>query len=319
MKNIAVLTSGGDSPGMNAAIRAVVRTCVYHRINVFGVKYGYRGLIDDEIEQMDVYSVADIIHRGGTVLFTSRSKRMRTEEGLQIAADNLKKRDIGGVVIIGGDGSYRGARELSKKGINVVTLPGTIDNDIPCTDYSIGFDTALNTAVEAISKIRDTTTSHNRVNIVQVMGRNSGNIALYAGLAGGAEAIAVPEMPYDADHIVKKMLRGKERGKLHSIIVFAEGAGDLREFCQEIEEKSGTTSRMTTLGYIQRGGTPSAFDRILASKMGSMAVEVLMEGKTNRAICIQNNEYVDMDITEALDMPYHFNQDIYRIAMELSI
>jgi 6-phosphofructokinase 1 len=319
MNQFAVLTSGGDSPGMNAAVRAVVRTSIYHKLSIFGVNQGYRGLIDDEIFPLDVYSVADIIQRGGTVLHTARSERMRTEEGIDKAAENLKRRGIDGLVIIGGDGSYRAAKELSLRGVNVVTLPGTIDNDIPCTDYTIGFDTAVNTAVDAISKIRDTTNSHNRVNIVQVMGRNSGNLALYSGLAGGAEAIVVPEMAYDADKIITKLLKGKERGKLHIIIVFAEGAGDLRTFCEEIETKSKFTTRTTVLGYIQRGGSPSAFDRILASHMGSLAVEVLMQGKTNRAICIQNNHYVDMDITEALAMPYQFNKDVYRIAMELSI
>lgn len=319
MKNIAVLTSGGDSPGMNAAVRAVVRTSIYHKLNIFGVNHGYNGLIENMIFPMSVYSVADIIQRGGTMLYTARSEKFKTEEGLAISAENLKKCNIEGLVIIGGDGSYRGAKELAKKGINVVGLPGTIDNDIPCTDYTIGFDTAVNTAIEAISKIRDTTTSHNRVNVVQVMGRNSGNIALYAGLAGGAESIVVPEMPYNTDEICKKMLAGKDRGKLHSIIVFAEGAGDLKTFCAEIEEKSQIITRTTTLGYIQRGGSPSAFDRVLASRMGSMAVEVLMQGKTNRVIGIRDNHYVDFDIDEALAMPYEFNKEVYRVAMELSI
>jgi 6-phosphofructokinase 1 len=221
--------------------------------------------------------------------------------------------------VIGGDGSYRGAKELSKYGVNIVGLPGTIDNDLPCTDYTIGFDTAVNTAIDAISKIRDTTSSHHRVNVVQVMGRACGNIALYAGLAGGAEAIAVPEIKYDTDAICKKMLAGKQRGKLHSIMVFAEGAGDIYRFCKEIEEKSQVPTRTTILGYIQRGGAPSAFDRILASHMGAMAVEVLKKGLTNRVVCIRNNTYVDMDIDEALAVEYQFNTEVYRIAMELSI
>ncbi len=319
MKNIAVLTSGGDSPGMNAAVRAVVRTAIYNEMNIFGVYYGYKGLIDNQIEKLNVYSVADKMQTGGTFIYTSREERMKTEEGLMLAAKNLNERGIEGLIVIGGDGSYRGAKELSRYGIKVVVMPGTIDNDVTCTDYSIGFDTALNTAVDAITKIRDTTNSHNRVNVVQVMGRACGNIALYSGLAGGAEAIVVPEVKYDTDAICKKMLAGKERGKLHSIIVFAEGAGDLNTFCKEIEEKSQVITRTTTLGYIQRGGSPTAFDRILASHMGSLAVEVLSKDRTNRAICIRNNQYVDMDIDEALAIKYVFNSEVYRIAMELSI
>ncbi len=319
MKNIAVLTSGGDSPGMNAALRAVVRTAIYNQMNVFAVFYGYTGLIDNAIEQLGIYSVADKIQRGGTFIYTSREERMKTEEGLKLAAKNLIDKNIDGLIVIGGDGSYRGAKALSQYGINVVVMPGTIDNDVPCTDYTIGFDTAVNTAIDAISKIRDTTSSHHRVNVVQVMGRACGNIALYAGLAGGAEAIAVPEIKYDTDAICKKMLAGKERGKLHSIMVFAEGAGDVNQFCKEIEEKSQVITRTTTLGYIQRGGSPSAFDRILASHMGAISVEILKKGLTNRAICIRNNAYVDMDIDEALAVEYKFNSEVYRIAMELSI
>lgn len=319
MKKIAVLTSGGDSPGMNAAIRAVVRSSIYYGLEIYGVKYGFNGLLDNKIERLNVYSVADVIHRGGTFLYTARSEKMRTEEGVAQAAQTLQDRGIEGLVVIGGDGSYRGAKALSRFGVNVIALPGTIDNDIPCTDYTIGFDTAVNTAIEAISKIRDTSSSHNRINVVEVMGRASGNIALSAGLAGGAEAIVVPEMPYDADAICQKTLAGKDRGKLHSIIVFAEGAGDVHDFCREIEEKSGIPARTTTLGYIQRGGSPTAFDRVLASRMGAMAVDLLREGKTNRAVCLRGNQYVDMDIDEALAIPYAFDQEVYQVAMHLSI
>jgi 6-phosphofructokinase 1 len=319
VKSIAVLTSGGDSPGMNAAIRAVVRSAIYNDIHVYGINAGYQGLIDDKITKMGVYSVADIIQKGGTMLHTSRCKEMYTPEGVKKAAETLKKHEIEGLVVIGGDGSYKGAAALAREGIRVIAMPGTIDNDVACTDYTIGFDTALNTIIEAISKIRDTSLSHNRVNVVEVMGRNCGNLALYAGLAGGAEGICVPEIPYDMAKICAKTVAGKDRGKLHSIIVFAEGAGDLNEFCAQFEKCTSISVRRTVLGYIQRGGSPSAFDRILACKMGAMAVALLMGGKTNRAVCLRGDSYIDQDIEEALKMTRVFDNKTYEIAMQLSI
>lgn len=319
MKRIAVLTSGGDAPGMNAAIRAVVRTAVYNDLEVFGVNYGYRGLLQKSIDILDVYSVADKIQRGGTFLYSARCQEMYTDEGKEKAVKTLNEYGIEGLVVIGGDGSYRGAQELSRRGINVATIPGTIDNDITCTEYAIGFDTAVNTVVDAMSKIRDTSHSHNRVNVVEVMGRDSGYIALYAGIAGGAESILLPEKEVDMDEVCKKLMKTNKRGKLHSIIVVAEGVGSSEEICQEISKRTGVTVRSTNLGYIQRGGSPSAFDRMLASKMGAMAVESLIEGKTNRCMCYQKGRYVDMDIEEALAMPYNFDEMAYRVASMLSI
>lgn len=319
MKRIGVLTSGGDAPGMNAAIRAVVRTAVYNKVEVYGIKRGFSGLLEEDIEPLNVYSVADIIHRGGTILRSSRSEYFKTDAGQKKAIQVLEEFNIDSLIVIGGDGSFKGARALSNKGVNTISLPGTIDNDIGCTDYSIGFDTALNTALDAIGKIRDTTSSHNRVNVVEVMGRDCGEIALFAGLAGGAESILVPERDYDLDAISDKLLRGKDRGKLHSIIVLAEGVGNFEDFCKKIEEKTGVSTRGTNLGYIQRGGSPTAFDRILASRMGYMAVNLLLEGKTNRVIGIRDNKYLDMDTNEALEIKKEFDMEAYRIADVLSI
>ncbi|QSX07817.1 6-phosphofructokinase [Alkalibacter rhizosphaerae] len=319
MKRIGVLTSGGDAPGMNAAIRAVVRTAVYNKVEVYGIKRGFSGLLEEDIEPLNVYSVADIIHRGGTILRSSRSEYFKTDAGQKKAIQVLEEFNIDSLIVIGGDGSFKGARALSNKGVNTISLPGTIDNDIGCTDYSIGFDTALNTALDAIGKIRDTTSSHNRVNVVEVMGRDCGEIALFAGLAGGAESILVPERDYDLDAISDKLLRGKDRGKLHSIIVLAEGVGNFEDFCKKIEEKTGVSTRGTNLGYIQRGGSPTAFDRILASRMGYMAVNLLLDGKTNRVIGIRDNKYLDMDTNEALEIKKEFDMEAYRIADVLSI
>ncbi len=316
---IAVLTSGGDSPGMNAAIRAVVRECIYNGADVYGVKFGYQGLIDNNIYKMNVYSVADIIQRGGTMLRTSRCQEMYEISGVEKAAQTLKKNGIENLIVIGGDGSYKGARSLAQFGINVITIPGTIDNDVACTDFTIGFDTAVNTAIEAISRIRDTSLSHNRASVVEVMGRNCGNLAIYAGLAGGAEAIIVPEKEYDVEKICEKMIKGKDRGKLHSIIVYAEGAGDINEFAKKVEELTNLTVNVTDLGYIQRGGSPTAFDRILAARMGSMAVQLLLKGEKFKAICYRSGEYVAMDLDEALSMESSFDEESYNVAMHLSI
>ncbi len=319
MKRIGVLTSGGDAPGMNAAIRAIVRTAIYNKVEVFGIRRGYQGLLEQDIEPLNIYSVADIIQKGGTILRSSRSEYFKAEAGQKKAAKVLKDFEIEGLIVIGGDGSFRGGQMLSRQDVKTICIPGTIDNDIGCTDYSIGFDTALNTAIDAISKIRDTTSSHNRVNVVEVMGRDCGDIALFSGLAGGAESIIVPEKEYDLDDICDKLLRGKDRGKLHSIIVLAEGAGDFNEICKGIEQRTGVVTRGTTLGYIQRGGSPTSFDRILASRMGKMAVDLLIQGADSRVMCIRGHKYIDMDINEALKMKKEFDLDAFEIADILSI
>ncbi|MCR1899159.1 6-phosphofructokinase [Irregularibacter muris] len=319
MKRIGILTSGGDAPGMNAAIRSVVRTAIYNDIEVMGIRRGYNGLINGDIIPLDVSSVADIIHRGGTILHTARSKEFMTEEGLDMAMNILEVFKIDGLVVIGGDGSLRGAQKLSEKGIKTIGIPGTIDNDVACTDFTIGFDTAVNTALDAIAKIRDTSTSHERTNIIEVMGRNSGDIALLAGLAGGADYVIVPEKELNIDEICKEILKGKNRGKLHSIVVLAEGAGGAYEVGKQIQIKTGIETRTTILGYIQRGGSPTAFDRILASRMASMAIELLMGGKTSRTVCIQNNKLIDLDIDDALSYKKQFDEKSYKLVEILSI
>ncbi|SHJ31044.1 6-phosphofructokinase [Lutispora thermophila] len=319
MKNIAVLTSGGDSPGMNAAIRAVVRTSIYNGLNVYGIKRGYNGLIHGDVMEMNLSSVADIIHRGGTILRTARCEEFQTEDGLQKAINIIDIFDFDGIVVIGGDGTFKGARELCKRGVRCIGVPGTIDNDLAYTDYTIGFDTAVNTVLDAINKIRDTTTSHERISIIEVMGRNSGDIALYAGLAGGAESIIVPEVDYTCDDVCKKLLQGKNRGKLHSIILLAEGVGKATELAEEIHSKIGMEVRVTILGYLQRGGSPTAFDRILASRLGSKAVEALLDGESGRVVGIRDNKIIDEDIDKALEMKKNFNMDMYKLAKILSI
>jgi len=319
MKNIAVLTSGGDSPGMNAAIRAVVRTSIYNGLNVYGIKRGYNGLIHGDVMEMNLSSVADIIHRGGTILRTARCEEFQTEDGLQKAINIIDIFDFDGIVVIGGDGTFKGARELCKRGVRCIGIPGTIDNDLAYTDYTIGFDTAVNTVLDAINKIRDTTTSHERISIIEVMGRNSGDIALYAGLAGGAESIIVPEVDYTCDDVCKKLLQGKNRGKLHSIILLAEGVGKATELAEEIHSKIGMEVRVTILGYLQRGGSPTAFDRILASRLGSKAVEALLDGESGRVVGIRDNKIIDEDIDKALEMKKNFNMDMYKLAKILSI
>jgi len=319
MKNIAVLTSGGDSPGMNAAIRAVVRTSIYNGLKVYGIKRGYNGLIHGDVIEMNLSSVADIIHRGGTILRTARCEEFQTEEGIKKAINIADVFDFDGIVVIGGDGTFKGARELCKRGIACIGVPGTIDNDLAYTDYTIGFDTAVNTVLDAINKIRDTTTSHERISIIEVMGRNSGDIALYAGLAGGAESIIVPEVDYSCDEVCRRLLQGKNRGKLHSIILLAEGVGKATELAEEIHNKIGMEVRVTILGYLQRGGNPTAFDRILASRLGSKAVEALLNGESGRVVGIRDNKIIDEDIDKALEMRKTFNMDMYELAKILSI
>jgi len=317
MKNIAVLTSGGDAPGMNAAIRAVVRMGINNGMNVFGVRKGYRGLICGDFEKMDESSVSDIMQRGGTILQTARSEEFKTEEGQLKAANMARIFDIGGLVVIGGDGSFAGARRLSEKGIACIGVPGTIDNDLAYTDFTIGFDTALNNVLDAINKIRDTSTSHERASIIEVMGRNSGDIALYAGLAGGAEGIIVPEIEFKLENICKLLIERKNKGKLHSIIILAEGVGDAKQLEQQIMENVDIEVRSTILGYTQRGGNPTASDRILASRLGARAVELLAEEKSGRVVGIKSNKIVDMEIGEALNMKKDFQRELYELAAKI--
>ena len=318
MRKIAVLTSGGDAPGMNAAIRAVVRSAIDNGIEVMGVQRGYAGLINGELAPMNRNSVSDIVHRGGTILKTARCPEFKTEEGRQKAANVLKVFGVDGLVVIGGDGSFTGARLLSKLGVATVGIPGTIDNDLSYTEYTIGFDTALNTVLDAINKLRDTSSSHERVSIVEVMGRHCGDLALYAGIAGGAEDVIVPEIDFDKDQLCKTILEGKLKGKTHSLILLAEGVGGASKLAKYVEEMTGIETRATILGHIQRGGSPSGFDRILASKMGVKAVEVLMEGRSARVIGLENGKIMDQDIDEALSIPRKFDEKLYDISKVLS-
>lgn len=316
---IAVLTSGGDAPGMNAAVRSVVRTSIYFGIEVFGVYQGYQGLIDDNIKQLQVSSVGDIIHRGGTILKTARCPEFKTDEGFNQGVENLKKHDIDALIVIGGDGSFRGAQRLAHAGFKTIGLPGTIDNDLAYTDNTIGFDTAVNTVADAISKIRDTSSSHGYANIIEVMGRNCGDIALYAGLAGGAETIIVPELTLNMDDIISKLNVGVARGKQHNIILVAEGVGKPYQIAEQIEEEVGIESRVTIMGHLQRGGTPSAYDRNIASNMAYYAVKLIMDGKSSRVVGVKGNEIFDMDIDEALDIKKDIDRNLYEVAKILSI
>ncbi|MGE7766497.1 6-phosphofructokinase [Peribacillus sp. NPDC096540] len=319
MKRIGVLTSGGDSPGMNPAVRAVVRKAIFHEMEVFGIYHGYQGLINGDIRKLELGSVGDIIHRGGTMLHTARCPEFKTEEGQLKAIEQLNKFGIEGIVIIGGDGSYRGAKALTERGFPCIGVPGTIDNDIPGTDFTIGFDTALNTVIDAIDKIRDTATSHERTYVVEVMGRNAGDIALWAGLAGGAETILCPEYKYDMEEMIGKLNRGHDRGKKHSIIIVAEGVGSAVDISRQIEAKAGFETRVTVLGHVQRGGSPTAIDRVLASRLGARAVELLLEGKGGKAVGIEQNILVDYDIIEALAKEHTIDKKMYDLSAELSI
>lgn len=304
---------------MNAAIRAVVRKAIYHGLEVYGIKYGYQGLIEGNIVKMELGSVGDIIQRGGTMLYTARSEEFKTEEGQQKGIEQLRKFGIEGLVVIGGDGSFRGAKKLTEKGYPCVGVPGTIDNDIPGTDFTIGFDTALNTIIEAIDKIRDTATSHERTYVIEVMGRDAGDLALWAGLADGAETILVPERQEDFQDVIERLKRGHDRGKRHSIIVVAEGVGSGFEFGQRIKEATDLETRVTVLGHTQRGGSPTASDRVLASRLGAEAVDVLLTGKAGRMVGIQKNVLVNHDIIEVLNEEHSVDMDMYRLSQELSI
>lgn len=316
---IGVLTSGGDAPGMNAAVRAVVRRALYQGVEVVGIERGYCGLLKKEFAPLSLRSVGDIIQRGGTMLLTARCEEFKTEQGLQTGAHNLQEQGIEGLVVIGGDGSFRGALALARYGVAVIGVPGTIDNDLEGTDYSIGFDTALNNVVDAINKIRDTATSHERTFIVEVMGRSSGQIALNAGLAGGAESILIPEVPYNIDDIIFRLDRGISRGKLHSVIVVAEGAGSGLEIGDQIRERTGHDTKVTILGHLQRGGTPTALDRLLASRMGAKAVDLLLKGETGKMVGVKGRELVAVDLEEVLRQKRELDLDLYELAEILSI
>ena len=319
IKTIGVLTSGGDAPGMNAAIRAVVRRGLGRGLRVFGIYRGYDGLMDDDLKEMTAQDVSDTIQKGGTILYTARCMEMRTIEGQQHAAETCRKHGIDGLVVIGGDGSYRGAQCLAHQGINVVGLPGTIDLDISCTEYTIGFDTSVNTAMEAIDKVRDTSTSHERCSIIEVMGRNAGYLALWCGIANGAEDILLPEKyDYDEQKIIDNIIDSRRRGKKHHIIVNAEGVGHSASMARRIEAATGIETRATILGHMQRGGSPTAKDRVYASIMGCMAVDLLIEGKSERVVGYKNGKFQDFDIDEALAMVKGIDDYQYEIATAMS-
>ena len=319
LKTIGVLTSGGDAPGMNAAIRAVVRTAIHAGLNVKGIMRGFSGLLEEEIVDMDSKSVADIISRGGTILYTARCQEMKTKEGQKKAADICRKHGIDAVVVIGGDGSFKGAAELADNGIRTIGVPGTIDLDIVCTEYTIGFDTACNTAVEAIDKVRDTSTSHERCSIIEVMGRHAGYIALWSGIATGSDEILIPEY-YDGDEqvVVDAIIDSRKRGKKHHIIINAEGIGHSTSMAKRLEAATGIETRATILGYMQRGGAPSCKDRYFASIMGSKAVQLLLEGKTNRLVCYQHGDFCDVDIMEGLAMTKPFPEEQFCLTKTLT-
>jgi len=318
MKKIAVLTSGGDSPGMNAAIRAVVRTGIFHGLEVFGIQRGFAGLMEGQICPMNLVSVGGIMQRGGTILKTSRSEKFKTKEGLNIALKKLQEFGINGLVNIGGDGTLRGTRDLSSLGVKTVGIPATIDNDLPKTDMAIGVDTALNTVIEAIDKIKDTASSHQRAFVVEVMGRNSGYLALMSGIAGGAEIILIPEISYNLEEISLKLKEGYQRGKTHCIIVIAEGVEKTEEVSKYLEDKIGYETRITILGYLQRGGSPSAFDRLLASRLGAAAVELLLKGETGKMVGLIGNKIEATDLEVVLSQQKTINRDIYDLALILA-
>ncbi|WP_300408975.1 6-phosphofructokinase [Lagierella sp.] len=319
MKTIAVLTSGGDAPGMNAAIRAVTRTSIFNGLRIMGIRFGFDGLINGNIYEMNVSSVADIIQRGGTILGSARSEEFQTERGQNQAVQILKDFGIDGLVILGGDGSFKGAQALSEKGIKTIGIPCTIDNDMGYTDSTVGFYTAVNTVTEAISKLRDTSSSHGRANIVEVMGRHCGDIALYSGVASGAESIIIPEKPLDLESIMNKIKRGRKRGKLHHIIVIAEGVGRPYVLKNKIKEETNVDTKVTILGHVQRGGSPSPHDRLLATEMGNKAVKLLIDGQSGLAMTIKGGKIDSIPIKEAVEIPHVLNEELYEMAEEISI
>ena len=324
-KKIAVLTSGGDAPGMNAVVRAVVRAGISAGLEVFGIRKGYNGLLTGDIVPMNLRSVTDVIHRGGTILYTARSPKFNSPEGVKQSADKCREMGIDGVVVVGGDGSFRGARDLTGAGIPCIAIPGTIDNDIASSEYTVGYDTAMNTAMEMVDRLRDTSASHNRCSVVEVMGRRCGDIALNTGIAVGATAILVPEVPFDFEKdVIERIRRTQSTGRQHFIIVVAEGCSsiagtDVNDMAKRIEKETGVETRATVLGHVQRGGRPTLRDRVVASQMGCHAVDLLLEGKSNRVVVMQKGEITDYDITEALEMPRTFDYKLYNDAMRISI
>jgi 6-phosphofructokinase 1 len=320
IRRIGILTSGGDAPGMNAAIRAAVRTCVLHGVIPVGIHRGYNGLIHSDVVELDARAVNGITSRGGTILYTARSEEFRTDAGVQAAVSNCKYLGIDGVIAIGGDGTFRGARELAKYGINTVGIPGTIDNDIGCSHYSIGFDTAANTAIEAIDKLSDTMQSHQRTSVVEIMGREAGHLAIYVGISVGATAIIIPERPFDFQRdVVEHIREGQYRGKHHHLIIVAEGVGNTSEIAQSIRDDLGLDTRVTIIGHIQRGGSPSARDRVMATRMGHRAVEEILAGNTNLVVCYRNSQITTLPIDEALEMKKDLDEYMYRVAQEITI
>ena len=319
-KAIAVLTSGGDAPGMNAAVRAVVRSGINKGLRVFGVYRGYNGLLNGEIKEMNLRSVSEIIGNGGTMLYTARSEEFKKKEAQLRAAEFCRSLDVIGLVVIGGDGSFRGARALTEAGINCIGVPGTIDNDIACSEYTVGFDTAMNTAIDMVDRIRDTAQSHDRCSIVEVMGRRCGDIALQTGIATGATAILVPEVEFNIERdVIARIVNTQKTGKKHFIIVVAEGVGKVNDLAKYIEQRLGIEARATVLGHVQRGGSPTLRDRVVASEMGYRAVELLAQDIGNRVVVMRDGKITDLDITEALQMERVFDTELYKIAMTISI
>jgi len=320
IKRIGVLTSGGDAPGMNAAIRAVVRTAIYNGIEVYGVVRGYNGLINGDFIKMDARSVGETLQKGGTILQTARCLEFKEQAGVLKAVEVAKANDIDGLVVIGGDGSFRGARDLSRAGLPTVAIPGTIDNDISCSEYTIGYDTCLNTVVSAVDKLRDTSSSHDRCSVVEVMGRNAGHIAVETSIACGAEVVLIPELPYDFNKdVIEVIKKGKQRGKKHYIVIVAEGIGGVVEIAKKIEDATGIESRATILGHVQRGGSPTVKDRVIASRMGAYAVEMLIDGKSDRIVRMKDSIICDVDIEEGLKMKKSISADLVRLTKQLAI
>ena len=320
VKRIGVLTSGGDAPGMNAAIRSVVRTGIYNGIEVYGFVRGYNGLINGDFIKMDARSVGETLQKGGTILQTARCLEFKEQAGVMKAVEVAKANELDGLVVVGGDGSFRGARDLSRAGLPTVAIPGTIDNDISCSEYTIGYDTCLNTVVSAVDKLRDTSSSHDRCSVVEVMGRNAGYIAVETAIACGAEVVLIPELPYDFEKdVIGVIEKGKLRGKKHYIVIVAEGIGGVVDIAKKIEEVTGIESRATILGHVQRGGSPTVKDRVIASRMGAYAVEILIEGKSDRIVCLKDNKITDVDIEEGLQMKKSISADLVRLTRQLAI
>lgn len=320
IKKIGVLTSGGDAPGMNAAIRAVVRCGIYNGLEVVGVRRGYNGLLNGDIVPMDARSVGEILQKGGTILQTARCSEFKQEEYQQKGADTAKALGIDGLVVIGGDGSFCGARQLCRHGLPTIAMPGTIDNDIDCSEYTIGYDTCLNTVISAVDKLRDTSSSHDRCSVVEVMGRGAGYIAVEAGIACGAEVVLIPEYDFDFEKdVIAPVKDGIARGKTHCIVIVAEGVGGAAEIAKKIEAETGMEARATILGHIQRGGTPTVKDRVIASRMGARCVELILEGKQNRIVCVKNGQISDVDIEEGLAMKKTLPKEMAELINKLSV